>query len=279
MFKLSTIENLKKEGMMSKGKWDGRFSTAFQMDNFVAEFMEYGRIFRKETIDGFTHDLVDRGIYYSEDYYFPDRERSRGHIHYEFHSDGRVLKNGKQIVSNIGGKDMLNRNEINKNNLDSSILKEEAEIQIEKGIEFQRLGNKFEGDKKKLEDEIEKIQKSFISEADKKRMIEILIKIIKELQDKYKQDIIKLRDEVYKNIQESIEKMEIAQMELEKQSNALRNMTMELDSSDTGEAADAADLKGKEFENMKNDTEDKLREQMEGAEKQDERIKVMRLRK
>lgn len=174
---------------------------------------------------------------------------------------------------------MLNINEINKNNLDSSILKEGVEDQIEKGVEFQKLGNKFEEDKKKLEDEMDKVQKSFISESDKKKIIEKLMESIVELQAKYKNDIIELREEVYKNIQESIEKMETAQMELEKQSDSIRNLAMHFDSSDTSEAADAAELKGKEFENMKNETEDKLRKQMEEAEKQDEKIKILRPRR
>ena len=61
---------------MEKRKWDGSFNESQYVEtgNIVHDIIENGgRILHESTVDGYTHEMVDRGAYISDDYYFPQR--------------------------------------------------------------------------------------------------------------------------------------------------------------------------------------------------------------
>jgi len=80
-------------------KWNGSFkkSKYRKTGNIVNDVIENGgRLLHEPTVDGFTHEVVDRGKYISEDYYFPSQNvEGKAHIHYELRSNGEVFIDGK----------------------------------------------------------------------------------------------------------------------------------------------------------------------------------------
>jgi len=77
-----------------------------------------GRLLHEPTSDGYTHEVVDRGAYISDDYYFPQRTSGKKpHIHYEIRSNGNVLIDGKSILENTtgGNNTMLHGRELGRN--------------------------------------------------------------------------------------------------------------------------------------------------------------------
>ena len=71
--------------------------------------------------------------------------------------------------------------------------------------------------------------------------------------------------------------MQDAADEMEKQADSLREVHMEAASVDTSAAADAADEKKEEFENMKREYAEKLKLQMEQAQMQQRNIRNRRI--
>ena len=67
--------------------------------------------------------------------------------------------------------------------LDSAKIKSESDDLIEEGTALQELAERFNADKNKLEDEIEKVEKSPLSAEDKKRILEELKKAGVDLAD------------------------------------------------------------------------------------------------
>lgn len=62
---------------MGKCGWDGSFikSKYIETGNMVNDVIENnGRIIHEAISDGYTHEVVDRGNYISDDYSFPRRE-------------------------------------------------------------------------------------------------------------------------------------------------------------------------------------------------------------
>lgn len=259
---------------MAKQKWDGSFKNAYWVnrDNPVEEFIENsGRILREPTSDGYTHDIVYRAGYISEDYYFPNPARSNGHDHYELHSTGDIVINGKKITA--GGASTMSRNK----SLDSTILGNESGDRVDEGDKLHELGTKFESDKAKLEDEIDKVQNSRISEADKKKLIAQLNASIEALQEQYERDVTEEEKGVQKELMEQIDSMQEAADELECQASDLRSIKMEAASTDASAAADAADEQKQAFEQMKEEYLQKLNLQIEQAAIQQRSIRNRRL--
>lgn len=272
---------------MKKSGWDGRFDSPEckykYTGNIVNDVIENGgRILHEQTSDGFTHELTDRGEYVSDDYYFPQRDpaKSRAHIHYEIRSTGEILVDGKPIVQTInsGGVPMLKGRQLGRNkSLDSTILKKESGDQVQEGDRLHELGTKFESDKGKLENEIEKVKNSKISEADKRKLVAQLEGAIVALQEQYDREVTEEEERQQQELMGQIDAMQEAADELERQSADLRALKMEAASTDAAAAADAADDQKRAFEEMKKEYVDKLNLQMQQAEIQRRNIRNRRL--
>lgn len=266
---------------MSKRKWDGSFAESQYVEtgNMVNDVIENGgRILHEPTPDGYTHEMVDRGEYISDDYYFPQRIPGRKpHIHYEIRSTGGVYVDGKKIETG-GTSTMKHGRQLGRNkSLDGTILKKESGDQVEEGTKLHELGAKFETDKAKLEDEIDKVQNSKISEADKRKLIAQLNAAIEALQEQYDRDVTEEEERVQEELMEQIESMQEAADELERQAADLRGIKMEAAATDASAAADAADAQKQEFEQMKAEYVEKLNLQIEQAAIQQRNIRARRL--
>ena len=129
----------------------------------------------------------------------------------------------------------------------------------------------------KLEDEIEKVKSSKISDKDKARIIAQLNAAIEKLQEQYDDDVAAEEAKVQEEIMEELETMDEAVEELDQQADSLRNVTMDAASTDAKAAADEAEAKKQEFEKMRKEYTDKLQLQMEQAEMLQRQIRSRRL--
>ena len=265
---------------MAKQKWDGNFNEAYWVDreNPVEELIENsGRILREPTSDGYTHDIVYRAGYVSEDYYFPNPARTNGHDHYELHSTGDIVINGKKITRGGTGTMKHGRQLSRNKSLDGTILKKESGDQVDEGTKLHELGVKFESDKAKLEDEIDKVQNSKISETDKRKLIAQLNAAIEALQEQYDRDVTEEEERVQEELMGQIDSMQEAADELERQAADLRSIKMEAAATDASAAVDAADAQKQAFEQMKAEYVEKLNLQIEQAAIQQRNIRNRRL--
>lgn len=257
---------------MIKREWDGNFNASRYVEtgNLVNNVIENdGRILHESTIDGYTHEIVDRGTYISEDYYFPRRERGKKpHIHYEICSTGDIKIDGKKIITKTSGgmSKMKHMRALSKNHgLDGTVIKNEAGNLIEKADKFHELGKKFETDKARLEEAIEKIQNSAISDPDKKILINQLNANIEILKEQYECNVTAEEQKIQQRLIEQTESMQEAADELEQRANDLRGIKMEAASVDTTAVADAAEEQKQVFERMKEEYVEKLNLQIEQA--------------
>lgn len=269
---------------MTKRKWDGSFNESqyIETGNMVHDvIINDGRLLHEPTPDGYTHEIVDRGKYISDDYYFPQRTPGKKpHIHYEIRSTGDMLIDGKNITATITGgtTTMKHGRQLSRNrSLDGTILQKESHDQVQEGTKLHELGVKFESDKAKLEDEIEKVQNSKISDADKRKLIAQLNAAIVVLQEQYDRDVTAEEQRVQQELLVQIDSMQEAADELERQADNLRSVEMEASSTDASAAADAAEVQKRAFEQMKAEYVEKLNLQIEQAAIQQRKIRNRRL--
>ena len=161
--------------------------------------------------------------------------------------------------------------------LDSA--KSESDDLIEEGTALQELAERFNADKNKLEDEIEKVEKSPLSAEDKKRILEELKKAVQDLQAQYDREVAEKQKQVYEALEEEIQLIDDLTEELDKQATSLRDVNPEAASTDASAAADIADDQKKENEEMKEEYLGKLKLQKDQAEMMARQIRTRRLRR
>lgn len=269
---------------MTRRKWDGSFAEAQYVEtgNLVNDVIQNGgRLLHEPTVDGYTHEIVDRGTYISDDYYFPQKETGKkSHIHYEIRSTGSVLIDGNKVVTKImeGRLTMRHGKQLSKNrSLDGTIIKEESDNKVQEGEMLHKLGEKFKSDKETLESEIEKVKDSIISDEDKREIIAQLEIAIEKLQEQYDQDVTAEEERLQQELMEQTESMQEAADEFDRQADDLRGVKMEAASTDMSSAAEAAEAKKQSFEQMKAEYVDKLNLQIEQANIQRRNIRKRRL--
>lgn len=243
---------------MGKCKWDGKFQDSMYTEtgNMVNDVIENdGRLVHEPTVDGYTHEVVDRGQYISDDYYFPRRTPGKKpHIHYEIHSNGDIIIDGKK--QEAGGSNHMSGikhgRELSRNKgLDGTIIQKECDNHLSDLEGIHKLGEKFESDKQKLEAEIEKIQTSSISPSDKSRLISVLNAAIEKLKIQYDHEVAEEEAKLQKSMLEQIENLQNLADELNNQADSLRSVQMDAASTDASAAADVADSKKQAIEQMK----------------------------
>jgi len=156
-------------------------------------------------------------------------------------------------------------------------LDSETGEQIIEGNLLHELGVKFNSDKKKLEDEIEKVKSSKISDKDKASIIIQLYEVIDMLQKQYENDVEAEEVRVQEKIKTKLEMMDEAVDELEQQVDSLKSVTMDVASTDARAATDEAESKKQEFIRMRSEYAEKLRLQMEQAEMMQRQIRARNL--
>lgn len=160
--------------------------------------------------------------------------------------------------------------------IDYKEVDNETGKEVEEGNRLHELAVEFNSDKAKLEDEIDKVQASNISEADKKHIIAQIEYSIDKLQEQYDDDVAAEEQRVQENIQEQIETMDEAVNELDKQADSLKNVTMDAAATDARVAAEEAEKKKQEFVEMRESYADELQKQIEQAQTMRAHIRTRR---
>lgn len=199
-------------------------------------------------------------------------------------SIGELVVYNHTISGEQGGKNMVMRRVLSKGmnlgrygEVGYDELHKETGEQVSEGDRLHELGAKFEEDKTKLEDAIDRVQTSNIKPEDKAKMIAELNAAIDALQAQYEDNVVAEEAKVQEEIEGQLDQMDQTIDELTDQADSLRDVTMDAASTDASAAADAADAKKQEFEQMKEEYTKKLRLQMEQAEMQRRNIRNRRL--
>ena len=265
---------------MGKKGWDGSFqdSKYRETGNIVNDVLENGgRLLHEPTPDGYTHEIVDRGAYISEDYYFPRREPGgKPHIHYEIRSTGEVLIDGKRI-DELAKEGRRGMNTMKREGLDREEARREADDRVRKGRELGELGRKFELNKEKLEDEMERVRDSRIPEKDKRALLLKLEEALQEVERQYERDVLEKEKETQAELVELTEIMREEADKLKEEEEHLRDVRLDVAETDTSAVADAAEAGKKAFEEMRREYVDKLKLQMEQAADLERRMRARRL--
>lgn len=266
-------------------KWNGNFkeSKYVETGNIVNNVIENnGRLLHEETVDGYTHEITDRGSYISDDYYFPQRETGRKpHIHYEIRSNGEILKDGKSIKQKRNGGNRImgvfHGKQLSRNKgLDGTIIKGATDNLIGENSKLHELGQKLVSDKNKLENEIENVQNSKFSDDKKKVIIEGLEEAIGIVQEQYEQDVANEELKIQAEIEEQTELMQEGADEWQQQVDSLKAVKLDEAQTDISAVVSEADAQKETFEQMKNEYIEKLNLQIEQLQIQQ---RMMRARK
>lgn len=242
---------------MSKHKWDGSFSESQYVDtgNIVNDVIENGgRLLHEPTSDGYTHEIVDRGTYISDDYYFPQRIPGRKpHIHYEIRSSGGVFIDGKKIEP--GGSRtmkhmrMRNLSKIEGTKIGVAGLGNEADEKVKQGEQLDELGRDFLSDKARLEQQYEAIESDdTLDRAHKISQLKALREAVVKLQEDYENKVTEKQEELQDELRALNEKAQQAEQALEKQIDSLRGVRMDAAATDTSAAAEAAEAERRKFQ-------------------------------
>lgn len=160
--------------------------------------------------------------------------------------------------------------------IDYKEVDNETGKEVEEGNRLHELAVKFDSDKIQLEDKIDEVKASDISEDDKKHIIAELEYSIDKLQEQYDDDVAAEEQRVQDNIQEQIETMDEAVNELDKQADSLKKVTMDAAATDARAAAEEAEKKKYEFTKMRKSYADELQKQIEQAQTMRANIRTRR---
>lgn len=260
-------------------KWDGNFKTSKYKEtgNMVLDVIENdGRIFHEATTDGYTHEIVDRGRYISDDYYFPNKKcKGKAHIHYEFRSNGEVLIDGKNIFDEgTGGMAMrLVRVRSLDGKADSRYQNSSIDNNLECQDKLQRLGEAFVSEKKELEEKMEKVQDSDIDVLAKKRALDVLEEKLARIKERYERDVVEEEKRCQEQTEQNIEELHEMAEDIQEQADGIKDWKSEVTDEDGRDVAEELEERKKELERMK---EEYLREQSLRIEQANLQYRTMR---
>lgn len=161
--------------------------------------------------------------------------------------------------------------------LDYEAIKNESNDMVAKGNEINERGIKFESDKEKLEDTIDNVLNANIGAEDKRAMLAELDDALDKLQAQYEADVANEQARVQKEIMLQLEKMDQNIDELSELSSSMDDVKLDVAYMDTSSAAKEVDVLKQNFEQMKRDYTERLRNQVEQAEQQQRNIRARRI--
>lgn len=161
--------------------------------------------------------------------------------------------------------------------LDRGVIRAETDKRIDEGTKLQMLGEKFEEDKEKLENEIDKVQNSSISEEDKRTLINELNMAIEMLKEQYDTEVADEEERVQNELVEQLDAMQEGANESARLAKEFRDVQMEASNTDASAAADQAEEHKREFEQMKAEYLEKQELLREQAVIQQRKMRLRRL--
>lgn len=152
--------------------------------------------------------------------------------------------------------------------LDMSGLKREAEDLQPVYRELRERAIEFMEDKDNLEEAILEIQNSRCSAGDKERIIANLNSVIDKLEKQFQQEVSEREDELNEEQRKITEAMREEAEEFQNQSDDLRAIQFKQSITDASSAAEEAESKKKELNEMEQQEIERLKIQMEQQEQQ-----------
>lgn len=130
------------------------------------------------------------------------------------------------------------------------------------------LGGKFENEKAAIERDMQDLEEANVSDDDKILIREALQKQLDETRRQYDDQITKLIEIRQREVESLLNEMQDSADEFGETAENLRSETLEATGDDLGEAADAADEKKEQFQQMKEDYAQQLQIRVQQAEQQ-----------
>lgn len=161
--------------------------------------------------------------------------------------------------------------------LDKEKIKKKTEKLNEFGGNIDNLGKRFLEDKKKLENEMQKVIDAKISEKDKKELLGELEAALDVLKDDYDSQVTQEMDKINKD-QEKLNKetIDLAD-EFLQEKDSLNDARMDVTSKDTKEAAYIAGQKQEELESLEKVNRENLEARIAYMQEQQREIRVRKL--
>lgn len=267
---------------MKKYKWDGSFekSKYIETGNIVHDVIENdGRILHEPTSDGYTHEMVDRGSYISEDYYFPRRiDGKKPHIHYEIRSNGDVLIDGKSIIATGGKKVAGLTRKLTKNpESNRGRIERIEETQSEYDGLIKGLGAQFEIDRDELDKAIELVEMSNKDEEFKRKARAKYEYAVEKLKEKYDRDVSAVEQQLERQMIGQEEEVDEQIQESKNVSKDMEKVKLEVADTDMSEVDKLAEMDKEELQNIKKAAIEKRKLLKEQADIQRRHIRAQRL--
>lgn len=162
---------------------------------------------------------------------------------------------------------------------DRGSMQRDADDSISEYQRIHELGEQFEADKAKLEDCMERIDQSAISDEDKKKMKQELELALELKKAEYDKQVTQVEKEIEKEMIGLSDHIQEAAKEAQSQADSLKRATMSLDQTgNTSKAADAAMAQKEAYEKTREEALQKLDLQMQQAAIQRRNMLAKRLR-
>lgn len=139
------------------------------------------------------------------------------------------------------------------------------------------LGEKFEKDKAKLEDAIDRLNSSNVAEDDKRSLMKECNSAIEILQEKYEKEVKEEREKCFVVVQENIDMMDSMANEFGEQENELKKLELDIPNQAASAAADLVSEKKKAFETARDEYLQELNLRMEQSKMQEKNMRIRRL--
>ena len=141
------------------------------------------------------------------------------------------------------------------------------------------LGEKFETDKKAIEEKIDEVEASDLPAKEKRQQLQILKEELEKLKKAYEEKVSELAEELLEKGQEEVDQMTESIEKLTEQEDSLREVKSESGEMDLSGAADAASERKKQFEKNKEEAIRNLDLKIQQLQIQQRNMRTNRLRK
>ena len=131
-----------------------------------------------------------------------------------------------------------------------------------------KLGEKYVKDRTALEEEYERVEQSSLSASDKQEILSKLEAALEELQERYTDEVISPQKNVEALIRDQIDDCQDASDDAQEQVERLHRSNSSTRYVDLGGAADAAELKKKQYDQLRKDQIKRFEDQINQANHQ-----------
>lgn len=188
-----------------------------------------------------------------------------------------VFSKGDSIMQRIKTKHLGVDRHLERLDLDEIIGKREGtDSAIDEKLD---LGEKFEIDKRAIEEKIDEIEASDLPAKEKRKQLQSLKEELEKNKKDYEEKVSELAEELLEKGQEEVDQMTESIEKLTEQEDSLREVKSESGEMDLSGAADAASERKKQFEKNKEEAIRNLDLKIQQLQIQQRNMRANRLRK